>query len=406
MPRVVCFPRARGTILLGRHGDAAKAHPGRWSAVSSGVEDDPETAARRAIEDCEAVTAGPLVRAGDPIEATADRPRIYPYLFDCEPRKSHEPTADWVFETVEWVHPTEIRRRETVPGLWRSYAAVAPTVETVREDDTHGSAYVSVRALEVLRDRAAVEDWAALAALAEELLGARPSMAALENRVNRAMFGAETPAATAVERAARAGIERAVAADDRAARRAAAAIDGVVLTLSRSGTVEDALLAAEPEAVVVLESRPDREGVGVAERLADAGLDATVTLDAAVAHTMADVDTVLVGADTVLADGSVVNKVGTRTAALAAAREGVPVYAVAAADKISPGTEPTLEPIGAIYGGDAVEIDAPLFDRTPADLVTGVLTEEGPFDAEDVADRAADRERWAGWSKDPTSGAG
>jgi translation initiation factor 2B subunit (eIF-2B alpha/beta/delta family) len=406
---VSCFLRHRGRVLFGRRSDAVGTYSGRWGAVSGYAEGDPDDAAREEIEEevglLEAVA---LVRSGDPVEVV-DGERtwvVHPYLFDCA---SDAATPNREFETVEWAHPTEIRRRETVPALLEAYDAVAPTVETVSEDREHGSAYVSLRALEVLRDaagRAAEEggDWEGLAALARELLDARPSMAALANRVNRSMYTADGRTPSALERAARRGIDRAADADDRAAERAADTIgesDGV-LTLSRSGTVETALREGDPDRVVVLESRPDREGVGVAERLAEAGLTVTLTLDAAAAHVACEVDRVLVGADTVLADGSVVNKVGTRTTAVAAAREGVSMYAVAAADKISPGTEPRLESISetAIYGGDApVAVDCPLFDRTPADLVAGLVTESGALDREGIAERAAEHERLARWDE-------
>lgn len=390
-----CFLRYRGRILIERTEDVAGD---RWDVPTGRIEDDPETTAWRVIERViERPDAVSFVRAGASIE-TAGTGTVHPYLFDAESGGASANPGE-----VAWVHPTDVRRRETQADLWERYEAVAPTIESVREDGTHGSAYVSTRALEVLRDRAAIEEWEEVVGVARELLAAHPIMAALENRVNRAMFEAETPRSAAVERAARRGIDRAVAADDRAATRAADAIEGTVLTLSRSGTVEAALLAADPEAVVVLESRPDREGTGVATRLADAGLDATLTLDAAVSHAMEGINTVVVGADTVLADGSLVNKVGTRTAAVAAAREGVPVYAVSAADKISPATDPVLErvPAEAITGDDAVAVECPLFDRTPADLLAGVIAEGGVLDAEAVAERADERERWAGWSKGP-----
>lgn len=412
---VTCFLRRRGRVLLGRRSEAVGTCSSRWDAISGYAEGDPDAAARREIEETGSVDAPTLVRTGEPLEVVdGKRTRIvHPYLFDCGPG---EVTSDREFETVEWVHPTEIRRRETVPSLWKAYEAIAPTVESVRKDALHGSAYVSIRALEVLRDRAGVladdgdgaGEWKDLAVLARDLLDARPGMAALGNRVDRTMVEADGRTADAVERSARKGIERAVRADDRAAERATDVVEGSdgVLTLSRSGTVEDALLEAAPERVVVLESRPEREGVGVAERLVRAGIDATLTLDAAAAHVVEDVDCVLVGADTVLADGSVINKVGTRTAATAAAHEGVPMYAVAAADKVAPTAEgSTLERIEseAIYGGDApVSVDCPLFDRTPADLVAGVITEEGVLDREAIAERAAEHERLACWrERDP-----
>lgn len=413
---VTCFLRRRGRVLLGRRSGAVGTYSGRWAAVSGYAEDDPDATARREIEEVVGLLdASTPVRASDPLEVV-DGERtwiVHPYLFDCGPG---EATPNWEFETVEWVHPTEIRRRETVPALWEAYEAIAPTVESVREDEVHGSAYVSVRALEVLRDRAGTladdgvdeGDWEELAALARELLETRPSMAALGNRVNRAMYEADDRTAIGIETAAREKVDRAVGADDRAAKRAAETIAGTVLTLSRSGTVETTLLEAEPDRIVVLESRPDREGVGVAERLASAGTETTLTLDAAAAHVVGSVDCVLVGADTVLADGSVVNKVGTRTAALAAAHDGVPVYAVAAGDKVSSATEPKPEsvPESAIYGGDAdVAVDCPLFDRTPAELVAGVITESGTLDAADVAERVVEHERWAAWAEDPNPSA-
>lgn len=370
---VLCLLRANGRVFLARSGSTDGGFEG--------------TARELAHEWAPGQTT--LARVGEPVEV--DGSRLHPFLFDCEPGDAEEGS--------DWVHPTALRHDGPM-GHWRAYRAVSPSVGSVREDRTHGSAYVSIRALEVLRDRAAEEaDWPTLVEHATDLLAARPSMAALANRINRAMFAADgSRSAAALEDAAKAGIDRAAGADRQAAERAAELIEGTVLTLSRSGTVREALLAGEPDRVVVLESRPDREGTEVAEGLAES-LDVTPTLDAAVSHVMPEVDRVLVGADTVLADGSVVNKVGTRTAAVAAAREEVPVHAVAAADKISPSESPILESVdrGEITDDDRVEIDCPLFDRTPPGLVAGVITEAGVLDADGIEATAADHERRSRW---------
>jgi translation initiation factor 2B subunit (eIF-2B alpha/beta/delta family) len=279
----------------------------------------------------------------------------------------------------------------------------------VTADTDHGSAWLSVRALEVLRDRAGMlattdadgDGWDDLAALAEDLRTARPSMTVIENRINRAMADASddrTPAA--VERTATETIERAFGADAAAAREAADLLDETVLTLSRSGTVRDALGRAEVEEIVVAESRPAREGVGVAEELAE---DCSVTLavDAAAAHVLAErsVDCVLVGADTVLPDGSVLNKVGTRGVAIAAAHEDIPVYAVAASDKISTDADARFErgTPEAIYDGDAdLYVLNPTFDRTPAEFVA-IITEDGPLSAAAVGEHAERMAALASW---------
>jgi hypothetical protein len=136
-----------------------------------------------------------------------------------------------------------------------------------------------------------------------------------------------------------------------------------------------------------------------------AGLAVTLCTDAAVAHLLAerDVDAVVVGADAVLPDGSVVNKTGTRAAALAAAREGVPCYAVAAADKVQTGEKPHLESgdPAAVYDGEGrVEAVNPTFDVTPADLVAGIVTDRGVLDADGVAAVAREHRVLTAWRDD------
>ncbi|EMA50939.1 MULTISPECIES: NUDIX domain-containing protein [Halococcus] len=411
---VTCFLRNRGEVLLLHRSDAVGSYSGRWGAVAGHVESDPDGAAREEIaEETGLDDAVSFVRAGDSFAVTDGdldtRWTVHPYLFDCESR-AVEPN----YETtdVEWVAPSEIRRRETVPDLWTSYERVAPTVEVVKADTDHGSAWLSVRALEVLRDRAGVlgtttesEDaWGELSTLAEDLRTARSSMTVVGNRINRAMAAASddrTP--EAIERAATAGIDRAFETDEAAAREAAARLDGTVLTLSRSGTVLNALRQASVEEVLVCESRPACEGVGVAEALAD-DCPVTLAIDAAAAHLLCErvVDAVIVGADTVFSDGSVLNKVGTRAVAVAASHEEVSVYVVAASDKIDP--DPEAEPDfeerdrGAVYDGDAnLTVTNPTFDRTPAEHVT-VVTEEGRLEQDDIAETAVELRELAAWT--------
>jgi len=406
---VTCFLRNRGAVLLCLRADDAETYPGRWGTVTGYVEDgDPVGTARAEIEEETGLRADEveLVRAGDAFPVVDDdlgrRWRVHPFLFDAARR---DVTLNEESAAADWRSPTAIRRRETVPALWRSYASVAPSAQSIAEDRDHGSAELSIRALEVLRDAAGVAatEEAGLDAVvetAEDLLDARSSMAALTNRVNRAMHGADS--AAAVENAAEEGIDRAYTADAEAARRAAERLEGgSALTLSRSGTVLDALCQGAG-AVYVAESRPAREGVGVAERLAEAGCDVTLCTDAAVAHVLSTraVDVVLVGADAVLPDGRIVNKTGTRAAALAADREGLPCYAVAAADKVQVDDAVHLEdgPAKAVYDGPArVEAVNPTFDVTPADLLSGLVTERGVLDAAEIATVAAEHRRLAAW---------
>jgi translation initiation factor 2B subunit (eIF-2B alpha/beta/delta family) len=385
-----CFLRHRTSVLLRRGVD------GRWDAVSARIEGEPADAvACRAVNEVTGVADPTPDRVGDPVDVDGGDRTVHPFRFDVDSRAvvatDHGRT---------WVSPPEIRERPTVPGLWDAYEAVAPTVETVATDRTHGSAWLSVRALEVLRDRAAVaDDYATVAAVARDLRTARPSMAAVATRIDRVMAGADrTP--DAVRERADAAASAALDAGEVAAANAADRCGEAVVTLSRSGTVRAALDRARP-AVLLGESRPGGEGADVAADLAAAGLDVTLTTDAALAAELADrpVDAAVVGADAVLADGSVVNKVGTRALALAADREGVPLWVVATTAKIRPDErvhQETADPAD-IYDGDGVTVAAPVFDRTPADLVGGVVTERGVLDADDVRAVAATHRDDAAW---------
>jgi translation initiation factor 2B subunit (eIF-2B alpha/beta/delta family) len=425
---VTVFLRNGSDVLLFRRSEAVGSYTGQWGAVAGHAEGDPGRLARAEIREETGLDPDELsfVRRGasfpveDPDHGTW---RVNPFLFDCATRDvtTNEETA-----AHEWVQPPAILDRETVPRLWESYRRVAPTVADVREDREHGSEYVSRRAVEVLRDAAAAldsgvdapvdlpggetgsdgDDWARLAALAEELLAARGSMAVVAGRVNRVMDGASEQRTTATVRA---GAERLLTDLDDARIGPPDALRGAVIaTLSRSGTVRDLLADCDPAAVVVTESRPGGEGRAVARDLARS-LDAPVTLcaDAGVAHALdvREVDAVLVGADTVLADGSVVNKVGTRTLASAAAAQDVPVHVAAHTDKVaSPGHEADLEPRdpAELLGengdpSDALDVEHPTFDVTPAALVDGYCTEAGVLAGDavrTVADHAADRADW------------
>lgn len=262
---------------------------------------------------------------------------------------------------------------------------------TLAEDREHGAAWLSLFALDALEAEAqAAATYDEVAALARSLRTARPSMHAVANRVNEAMAGADDRTPAAVAESARAVHERAADADEAAADNAADRIDdATVLTLSRSNTVAMALDRAATDGVVVLESLPGGEGVTVAESLAK---DHAVTLarDAALADSVAaGVDAVLVGADAVLPDGGVVNKVGTRTAATVASVAEVSVFVVCASAKVAPvGTtevDRELQPSEALYDGDAaIEVHEPTFDRTPPSLIDAIVTEQGALDATDV----------------------
>ena len=144
--------------------------------------------------------------------------------------------------------------------------------------------------------------------------------------------------------------------------------------------------------VVATETRPVQQGSRLtAFELQHDGFDVTLIPDTAVGYAMAGgmVDGVIVGADRVLADGHVFNKIGTYQVAVLARRHGVPFYVAAPSStfdmRSSPG-QVVIEMRGAgevtgTGGGrtapDGVGVMNPAFDMTPPDLVSGIVTELG-----------------------------
>ena len=407
---VTCFLRNRGEVLLLCRSDAVGSYTGRWGAVAGHAEGDPDAMAHQEIaEETGLEAAVALLRCGDSFDVVdADRGTrwvVHPYLFEAAHRavETNDETAAY-----EWVHPTEILRRETVPDLWESYDRVRPTVRTVREDRDHGSAWLSVRALEVLRDEAGVRswggengDWDDVAAVARDLRDARPSMPVVGNRVNRTMARADQSPA-GIEHAAREGIEAALTADDEAAENAAERLPDRIATLSRSGTVQSAIERADPDAVLVAESRPGGEGVGVAEGLAR-DYEVTLAGDADLAWAIHEWEpgAIIVGADAIRTDGGVMNKVGTRAAALAGTHEGVPVLVVGAAEKVDVDAATAVETVDPteIYDGPGnLTVRSPLFDVTPPALIDAICTDRGVLEPADVERIAAEQRANADWT--------
>jgi len=411
--RAAVVPRNRGEVLVRRR-DRSEGDDPRWTLLT-GLSDGDHAAAARELLHAETgipAAATELVRVGEPIQLADDAPdgdgTLVPVLLDVDSREAADEHRGW-----EWVAPPALRSRGTAPWLWRAYEGVRPTVATVADDTAHGSTTLSVRALAVLRDEAALaaeaSDLDRVRTVARDLTAARPAMTAVENRVNRAVAAAKEAAgpgavAAAVADAAHEGIERAARADGAAAANAAGRIDGDrVATLSRSGTVLAALEVADPAALLVAESRPGGEGVGVAERFAT-GAEVTLAADAAFPSELGrwGADALLVGADTVLPDGSVRNKAGTYPAAAVAAREGVPVLAVTATDKIShtPALDREPWPGDPLYEGDApVAVANPTFDVTPPACIETIVTERGALAPDDVAAIAAEHRELAAWDE-------
>jgi methylthioribose-1-phosphate isomerase len=181
------------------------------------------------------------------------------------------------------------------------------------------------------------------------------------------------------------------------------------------GVVQAAHHAERPVHVWVDETRPYLQGARLTTwELAQAGVPHTLLPDMAAGHLMSlgEVEVVLVGADRVAANGDTANKVGTYTLAVLAARHGIPFYVCAPTSSVDLETadgsaipieerkgDEVLEFRGVRIAPPGTEVRNPAFDVTPAELITGIVTEEGvvraPFETGLRAASAAALARWA-----------
>ena len=170
------------------------------------------------------------------------------------------------------------------------------------------------------------------------------------------------------------------------------------------GTAVSAIITAHhaerPIHALVAETRPGLEGARVATwELAQAGVPHALVTDAGAAAAIAagEVDAVLVTAERVCANGDVIGVTGTYPLALAAAAADVPFVVLVATTAVDLGTPDaaaaTLEegrPRAVLTAGgtriapEGTSIRNPRLDRTPASLLSAIITEEGvvqaPFD--------------------------
>ena len=141
------------------------------------------------------------------------------------------------------------------------------------------------------------------------------------------------------------------------------------------------------------ETRPLLQGARLtAWELKQRGIDVSLICDSMAAQVMKEgrVQTVVVGADRIAANGDTANKIGTYGVALLAQAHGIPFY-VAAPSSTFDLSLPTGDAIpieqrdpreithgfGVQTAPDGIGVYNPAFDVTPARLIHGIITEKG-----------------------------
>lgn len=165
--------------------------------------------------------------------------------------------------------------------------------------------------------------------------------------------------------------------------------DYVAFTHCHSHSVEaifvKAFLQKKLSHVIVTETRPRFQGRITAENLARKGIPVTLIVDSAAHLFLQKTDLFFSGADAILANGSVVNKIGTRMVSDYAKQYGVPHYVASSSDSFDPetffGKDEVIEERSAkeVWNKKLrnLRIVNHAFDLTPAKNIKGIVSEYG-----------------------------
>lgn len=157
--------------------------------------------------------------------------------------------------------------------------------------------------------------------------------------------------------------------------------------------IRTAHAGGRPIHVYVDETRPFLQGARLtAWELREAGVPQTLITDNMAGFMMrrGEVDCVIVGADRIVANGDVANKIGTYSLAVLARAHGIPFYVAAPSSTVDlalehgdliPIEERPADEVTSLAGvrvaPEGVAAAHPAFDITPGALITAIITERG-----------------------------
>lgn len=284
---------------------------------------------------------------------------------------------------------------------------IARLTDEIKNDKTQGASQLARQAMAVLKVAAEHSQADSVEHFLEELKGvgkglmeARPAMAPIFNIVNRYLV-----ALSLVSPGQGVGYLKglAVSKADELARVSLQAIAEItscglgliaegdkIMTHSYSSTVMAVLgeAPAEGKRIEAIATRSGAGGTGqrIALELGRRGVKVTFIDDTAAGLYVSSANKVMVGADRVCADGTIVNGVGTYLLALAAQKAAIPFYVLCEtlkfdhrmkSDEVDLEEKELSEVIGRVKLPPQVSVKNPYFDLTPLELVTGIVTENG-----------------------------
>jgi len=278
------------------------------------------------------------------------------------------------------------------------HGEVSAKIQEIKQDTTHGASWLARQALSAVIFAAQTSEAKTAAQLLDELktvaralVEAKRNMASIANAACRLIFEVaqqserETNPDFLKLFAQSRGAEL-IKASEKAVAMIAQHVSELIspgdrlFTCSYSSTVCRALKLAKEVgksfSVLIAESKsPSGRSYGVmaAEEIRAYGVEVEILADNAIRRHIARAKNVMVGADSVLSDGSLINGTPSYELALVAKENALPFYALYEKSKFNVRS----------YLDQPPELEEG-FDLIPASLITGIITEEGLLLPEEV----------------------
>lgn len=285
---------------------------------------------------------------------------------------------------------------------------VLETSEKIRSMEIRGAGRIATAAAVSLRDYALAlqsqgldEYDQQMKQAAEILLKTRPTAVSLSNAIRMVMkyHADDTPSAR----------NEIISNADRFIKNSARAVESIgsigskrirdgdtILTHCNSMAAISVISAAHNSGkkirVIATESRPRFQGITTIGMLDRLGIDTELIVDSAVRSVMNEVDLVVVGADVITANGTLVNKIGTAQIALSAHEARTSFMVAAETYKFSPQTilgelvtieeRDSKEVLSDLSKYSHVRVRNPAFDVTPHQYIDLICTEAGAIPPE------------------------
>ncbi|MFX0143387.1 MAG: translation initiation factor eIF-2B [Candidatus Hodarchaeota archaeon] len=172
-----------------------------------------------------------------------------------------------------------------------------------------------------------------------------------------------------------------------------------VMTHCHSSLVTGILLEAKRQGkdfkVINTETQPRLQGRKTAKELLEAGIEVIHIIDSAMRWAVRhyQVDLILIGADSITSEGTIINKIGSRLLALVAHEEHVPFYVASPLLKYNPETNLGILETIEIRDPQEIWVDPPkgikilnpAFETVSRRYIDGLITEAGIFASSHVS---------------------